>query len=165
MRENRDSAAVRAGMFLPVTRIHDFSVRWQTISAGSAARSPRGRREKVTDLKYAAKMTAAGIVTGAVNGAFGGGGGMVVVPLLQAGGRQPLVAHATAILIILPVCLASAIVYLAGGWFDAELFLAVGIGVLAGGALGANLLGAITPAAATLVFAAVMFAAGVRMIV
>ena len=119
----------------------------------------------MTDLKYAAKMAAAGIVTGAVNGAFGGGGGMVVVPLLQAGGRQPLVAHATAILIILPVCLASAIVYLAGGWFDAELFLAVGIGVLAGGALGANLLGAITPAAATLVFAAVMFAAGVRRIV
>lgn len=113
----------------------------------------------------AAKMSAAGIFTGAVNGIFGGGGGMLVVPLLQANGRQPLAAHATAILIILPVCFASAVVYLCGGWFDAELFLAVGIGVLAGGAAGARLLGSITPASATLVFAAVMFAAGVRMIV
>ncbi len=114
-------------------------------------------------IKTIAKQCGAGLVTGAVNGLFGGGGGMVVVPLLQACGRPPLVAHATAILIILPVCMASAVVYLFGGWFDAELFLAVGLGVLAGGAAGAKLLGAITPAAATLVFAAVMFAAGVRM--
>ena len=46
-----------------------------------------------------------------------------------------------------------------------ELLGAGWLGVLAGGAAGANLLGVISPAAATLVFAAVMFAAGVRMIV
>ena len=119
----------------------------------------------MAEVKKIAKLCGAGMLTGAVNGLFGGGGGMIVVPLLQANGRAPLAAHATAILIILPVCLASAAVYLAGGWFDAELFLAVGLGVLAGGAAGANLLGVISPAAATLVFAAVMFAAGVRMIV
>ena len=113
----------------------------------------------MAEVKKIAKLCGAGMLTGAVNGLFGGGGGMIVVPLLQANGRAP------AILIILPVCLASAAVYLAGGWFDAELFLAVGLGVLAGGAAGANLLGVISPAAATLVFAAVMFAAGVRMIV
>ena len=54
---------------------------------------------------------------------------------------------------------------LANGWFDAELFVAVSIGMLAGGVAGAKLLGAVSPAAATLVFAAVMFAAGGRMLV
>lgn len=105
-----------------------------------------------------------GCAAGAVNGIFGGGGGMIVVPLLTSVGQKPpLVAHATAILVILPVSLASAIVYLVGGWFDAELFVAVSIGVVLGGAAGAKLLGSITPAAATVAFAAVMFAAGVRM--
>ena len=106
----------------------------------------------------------AGCAAGAVNGIFGGGGGMIVVPLLTSVGRKPpLVAHATAILVILPVSLVSAAVYLIGGWFDAELFIAVSIGVVLGGAAGAKLLGSITPAAATVAFAAVMFAAGVRM--
>jgi len=109
-------------------------------------------------------LGAAGCAAGAVNGIFGGGGGMIVVPLLTSVGQKPpLVAHATAILVILPVSLASAIVYLLGGWFDAELFIAVSIGVVLGGAAGAKLLGSITPAAATVAFAAVMFAAGVRM--
>lgn len=90
---------------------------------------------------------------------------MVVVPLLSGvGEKPPLVAHATAILVILPVSLASAVVYLWGGHFDTELFLAVGLGVLAGGFAGAKILNAISPAAATMAFAAVMFAAGVRMI-
>ena len=104
-------------------------------------------------------LGAAGCAAGAVNGIFGGGGGMIVVPLLTSVGQKPpLVAHATAILVILPVSLASAIVYLVGGWFDAELFVAVSIGVVLGGAAGAKLLGSITPAAATVAFAAVMFA-------
>ena len=55
-------------------------------------------------------------------------------------------------------------VYLWGGHFDTELFLSVGLGVLAGGYAGAKLLRAISPSAATIAFAAVMFAAGVRMI-
>ena len=112
------------------------------------------------------RRAAAGCAVGAVNGVFGGGGGIIVVPLLTGVGKKPpLVAHATAILVILPVCIASAAVYLANGWFDAELFVAVSIGMLAGGVAGAKLLGAVSPAAATLVFAAVMCAAGVRMLV
>ena len=111
-------------------------------------------------------MAAAGCAVGAVNGIFGGGGGMLVVPLLTAaGGKPPLVAHATAILVILPVSLASAVVYLLHGQFDLELFLAVTLGVLPGGVLGAQFLNRISPAAATAVFAAVMFAAGIKMIV
>ena len=117
-------------------------------------------------IKNKLSLAAAGCATGAVNGIFGGGGGMIVVPLLMSAGKKPpLVAHATAILIILPVSLASAAVYLWSGQFDAELFIAVSLGVLAGGAAGAKALGAIAPDLATVLFAAVMFAAGVRMIV
>ena len=117
-------------------------------------------------LKNKFALAAAGCATGAVNGIFGGGGGMIVVPLLTAVGKKPpLVAHATAILVILPVSLASEVVYLWSGQFDAELFIAVSLGVLAGGGAGAKLLGSITPAAATVIFAAVMFAAGIKMIV
>ncbi len=116
--------------------------------------------------RKALQLGAAGAAAGAVNGIFGGGGGMIVVPLLAAaGGKPPLVAHATAILVILPVCLVSALVYLWNGWFEPELFLAVSLGVLPGGVLGARFLNAISPAAATAVFAVVMFAAGIKMIV
>ena len=90
---------------------------------------------------------------------------MIVVPLLTGvGNKPPLVAHATAILIILPVSLVSSVVYLVNGLFDTELFLAVGLGVMLGGFLGARLLGKVSPAAATLAFAAVMLAAGLKMI-
>lgn len=110
-------------------------------------------------------LSLAGCAVGAVNGAFGGGGGMIVVPLLTGVGKKPpLVAHATAILIILPVSLVSSVVYLVNGLFDTELFMAVGLGVMLGGFLGARLLGKVSPAAATLAFAAVMLAAGLKMI-
>ena len=117
-------------------------------------------------IKTKIKIAAAGCAAGAVNGVFGGGGGMIVVPLLTAvGEKPPLVAHATAILVILPVSLASAVVYLINGWFDTELFVAVCLGVLAGGFAGAKTLGLISPASATIAFAAVMFAAGVRLMI
>ncbi len=110
-------------------------------------------------------LAAGGIATGAVNGIFGGGGGMIVVPFLTAfAEKEPLVAHATAIFIILPVSLVSGIFYLINGYFEAELFIAVSIGVTFGGYVGARALSRMTAGEATLLFAAVMFAAGIRMI-
>ena len=45
-----------------------------------------------------------GVVTGFCNGFFGGGGGMIVVPMLVLLLKlSPKKAHATAILIILPI--------------------------------------------------------------
>ena len=91
---------------------------------------------------------------------------MIVVPLLTSlANKPPLVAHATAILIILPVSLASGIIYLINGYFDTELFLAVGLGVAFGGFLGARALNAMSAGEATVLFAAVMFAAGIRMMI
>ena len=110
-------------------------------------------------------LGAGGLLTGAVNGLFGGGGGMIVVPFLTAVAKKPpLSAHATAILVILPVSLVSGIFYLINGYFDAEMFVAISAGVTFGGFLGARALNLLSAGEAAVIFAAVMFAAGIRMI-
>ncbi len=106
-----------------------------------------------------------GLTTGAVNGVFGGGGGMVVVPLLKNMlGYDERRAHATAILVIAPVCAASAVTYLVNGYFAADVVIPAAVGSVAGGLLGALALGKLPEFAVNAVFIAVMLAAGVRML-
>ncbi len=55
----------------------------------------------------------AGAAGGLVNGAFGGGGGMVLLPLLTKwSSLKPRSAFATCVAIILPMCCVSTAVYL-----------------------------------------------------
>lgn len=111
------------------------------------------------------KGTVTGLVTGAVNGLFGGGGGMVVVPLLKNMlGYKEKNAHATAILIIAPICAASAVIYIINGYFSAEIVIPAAIGSVVGGLLGAFLLNKLPEFVINLLFVAVMIVAGVRMI-
>lgn len=117
------------------------------------------------NIKKNFKAVLCGLLTGTVNGLFGGGGGMIVVPLLKnLLGFDEKRAHATAILIIAPVCLASAVTYILSGYFSAGIILPAAIGSVAGGLLGALALNKFPVAAVNAVFIAVMFAAGVRMI-
>lgn len=89
---------------------------------------------------------------------------MIAVPLFKSLLQKPTnVSHATADLVILPISFASGIMYLFNGYFDAELFIAVGLGVLAGGFFGAELLGKLSAGSITLIFAIIMFAAGLKM--
>lgn len=104
-----------------------------------------------------------GLVVGFINGIFGGGGGMIVVPVLTLFLKKPVkVAHATAILIILPITLVSAIVYFFNG--DVVLFrtLAVTIGTVVGGVLGALLMSKINSKTVGVIFSALMLIAGVK---
>ncbi len=106
-----------------------------------------------------------GASIGIFNGLLGGGGGMVAVPLLQrAAGYPAQAAHATAIAVILPVSLASGLVYLFRGLVPLGYFLPVCLGVILGGYSGAKLLAKISNGAVTLLFALLMLAAGVRML-
>ncbi len=101
---------------------------------------------------------------GFVNGFFGGGGGMLCVPLLEYGAKLPTKqAHATAIPIILPITVASAVVYLAGGYFRIFDTVSVGSGVVIGGVAGALLLKKLSPFWVGLVFSLVMIGVGVRL--
>lgn len=104
-----------------------------------------------------------GAAVGALNGLFGGGGGMVAVPVLKAAGRGVRSAHATAIAVILPASLLSGAVYLFHGLVPFSVLLPVALGTAAGGLLGAKLLPRVSSRILTVIFAAFMLAAGVRM--
>ena len=109
-------------------------------------------------------MVAGGLFVGFANGFFGGGGGMLCVPLLdKALSEQTKVAHATAMLIILPISIASAITYVASGYFDLKLTLLVGGGVIVGGIVGAMLLKKLNSGVVAIIFAVLMVAAGVKL--
>lgn len=110
-------------------------------------------------------LVLAGALTGLCNGLFGGGGGMITVPVLtMLCGYEPKKAHATAIAVILPVSIISAIIYVIKGYFKLKLTIAVGIGVIAGGILGAVLLKKFSNSVITKIFAVLMLVAGVKLL-
>ena len=66
----------------------------------------------------------AGTGAGAVNGLFGAGGGMVLVPLLTGVcGLPQRRAFATSVAVILPLCALSVVIYLLRGGLDEILTL------------------------------------------
>ena len=82
----------------------------------------------------------AGGLAGIANGFFGGGGGMVLVPLLTARcGLDQRRAFATSVAIILPLCVISSVIYLFRGGLDLAVALPYLAGGLAGGFLGGRL--------------------------
>ncbi len=104
-----------------------------------------------------------GSAVGAVNGFFGAGGGMLAVPLLIfAGGLAGKKAHATAIAVMLPLCLASVISY--GSALDFKVLIPVVIGVTAGGILGAKLLKILPEDVLFFGFNLIMLIAGLKML-
>lgn len=111
------------------------------------------------------KRILSGLSVGAVNGLFGGGGGMVAVPLLEkALGFPEKQAHATAILIIAPVCAVSAVTYIVNGFADLSVLIPAAIGNVVGGLIGALFLNKLPRFWVNLTFIAVMAVSGVRMI-
>ena len=104
-----------------------------------------------------------GAFTGTLNGLLGGGGGTIVVPfLLNAFGLEVKEAHATAIFIMLPISVVSAIFY---SLFGAKLPVSgvtVSLGVTAGGLIGAFLIGKMNPKLLAVVFSIVLLVTGVR---
>ena len=105
-----------------------------------------------------------GVAIGLANGLFGGGGGMIAVPLLQRIGLEEKRAHATAILWILPISLLSFSLYAAKGFYRAAVLIPTALGVAAGGVLGAKLLGKMPVKVVNLVFAVLQAAAGAFLI-
>ena len=117
------------------------------------------------DVKYKSFAILTGLFAGVVNGVFGGGGGMIVVPMLVLLLKIPQnKAHATAILIILPLSIVSGLLYAAFGSLELSVALPVGGGVIAGGLVGAFLLSKLSSKWLTIVFSVVMMAAGIKML-
>jgi hypothetical protein len=79
------------------------------------------------------KYAIAGGASGLVNGFFGGGGGMLLVPLLTGWCKlDQRHAFATSVAIILPLCVLSSVIY----WFRGGLDIAAALPYLAGGLVG-----------------------------
>ena len=82
----------------------------------------------------------AGAAAGLVNGFFGGGGGMVLVPLLtEKCGLEQRKAFATSVAIILPLCALSSAIYFLRGDLELGTALPYLLGGCAGGLLGGRL--------------------------
>ncbi len=107
-----------------------------------------------------------GALIGIVNGFFGGGGGMIVVPLLnKVFGLEQKKAQATALFVILPISIVSTIVYMThksiafmSGW-------PVILGIVGGGVVGATLLNKLNNKIIKYVFIIFMFVGGIGMLI
>ncbi len=108
----------------------------------------------------------AGAIIGFINGFLGAGGGVLLVPFLHfVLKKETKVSHATAILVMLPISVASAIVYVAKGQFDFMQTLPVLIGSFVGGILGACLLKKLKSDIIVVIFSCVLIASGVYMFI
>ena len=109
------------------------------------------------------KTRLAGGAAGLANGLFGGGGGMVLVPILARWGKlDQRKLYATCVGVIFPVCLVSAAVYLWRGGADLGTAAPYLAGGLLGGWLGGKLYGKVPPKFLKWLFAAFLFYAGGR---
>ncbi len=125
----------------------------------------REKKEKLS-AKEVCVLLLCGAIIGFLNGFFGGGGGMICVPLLEnvlhLGSKY---SHATAIVIIFPISFISAIIYLLSGTLETLPLVTVGLGVVVGGILGSFALKLLPPKALRVIFALIMLAGGVRLII
>lgn len=106
-----------------------------------------------------------GGLIGVVNGLFGAGGGMIAVPLLKKMGFSQTEAHANAVAVILPITVASAMLYLIKDYVTfSDAFIYIPTGLL-GSVIGTVILRKISPFLLKKIFALFMLYAGFRLLV
>ena len=111
--------------------------------------------------KGAARL--AGAAAGLANGCFGGGGGMVFLPIVSRwGGVSQRKLYATCVGVIFAVCLISAAVYLLRGSVPLAQAAPYLAGGLVGGFIGGRLYGRVSTTFLKWLFAAFLFYAGVK---
>ena len=109
------------------------------------------------------RVALAAAAAGAVNGLFGGGGGMVLLPLLT--GEDELrgrALFASCVAVIFPVCLVSAAISVGAGDFPFREALPFLLGGAAGGAAGGKLFRKLPPVWLKRLFALFLLYAGVK---
>ena len=105
-----------------------------------------------------------GFFAGVLNGLFGSGGGVIVVPALEHAEIEPKKAHATSVAVILALSVISAAVFVFMGnvrLFDVLIYLPGG---LAGGFVGAKFLRNIGNLWLKRIFGALMIISGVKLV-
>lgn len=111
------------------------------------------------------KYSASGAAAGIINGLFGAGGGMVLVPLLIKYGRlEDKQAFATAISIIFPLCLVSIMVYGSAGAIELTTTWPYLVGGLIGGLLGGLLFKRVSANILHKIFGILILWGGIRLL-
>ena len=106
-----------------------------------------------------------GMVVGIANGLFGAGGGTLLVPALERLIKiDTHKAHATAIAVILPLSVLSALIYTKGVPVRWDMVLYVSAGGVVGGYLGARWLNKLSSDWLHKIFGIFLAAAALRMI-
>lgn len=101
---------------------------------------------------------------GVLNGLFGGGGGILAVPLLKKSGLDGRSAHASSLGIILPLCIVSAFLYGKNNAFKlGEVLPLLPLGLI-GAVVGSFLLRKISPKLLGRIFGALLIASAIRML-
>ena len=109
------------------------------------------------------KLRLTGGAGGFINGLFGGGGGMAVVPLLKGWcALEEKRAFATCVAVILPFCVLSAGVFLLQGHVDIVQALPYLLGGLMGGLVGGRWMDRVQAVWLRRIFAAFLLYGGVR---
>ena len=114
------------------------------------------------------RLVTGGFIAGVVNGIFGNGGGVVIVFLFSSMApvlfedRREIFANVTAA--VLPIALTSALIYSSVVPPKLSDVIAVAAASLAGGIVGALLLGKIKAGALKIIFALIMIISGIIMI-
>ena len=112
------------------------------------------------------EFVAVGLVAGFINGFFGAGGGLLLVPMIGYISKQESkVAHATTLACVLFMCVASSVFYVIKKQVDFKLILVCGIGSVLGSLVGTKLLKKLKNNVIDLIFSVVLVIAGVCMIV
>ncbi|MEG0894216.1 MAG: sulfite exporter TauE/SafE family protein [Oscillospiraceae bacterium] len=111
-------------------------------------------------------MNFLGFIAGIINGMFGAGGGLFLVPALKRKELTQKQAQATSVSIILPICVVSVITYLIKGikTNPLQLFL-LSIGGIVGGIIGSILLKRIKNIILRKIFAIIMIMSAVRLLI
>ncbi|MCL2365181.1 MAG: sulfite exporter TauE/SafE family protein [Defluviitaleaceae bacterium] len=108
-----------------------------------------------------------GMISGVANGLFGAGGGTVLVPGLER--FIPLEthkAHATALAVMLPLSIVSAIIYTSAAQVEIKwsAVLFVSLGGMVGGVIGAKVLKKLSAAWLNILFGLFLAAGAIRML-
>lgn len=112
------------------------------------------------------KLIGVGVVSGLINGFFGAGGGLLLVPMISFVKKDDSkMAHATTLACVLFMCIASSIIYFVKKEIDFKLILVCGIGSLIGSLIGTKLLKNLKNNIIDIVFSFVLIAAGICMII
>ena len=107
-----------------------------------------------------------GALIGVVNGLLGGGGGMIVVPALtKFFGFNQKQAQATALFVILPISIASSIIYITHNSINFANSWPAMLAIIAGGAGGALLLNKLNNKVVRVIFIALILISGVTMLI